>query len=83
MRDVLLGRVNGGDETIEMKPIDDGVNSLDEKAKAIGGVTSRVVLKGDRLRGRASEKCAEGENQRDDDRGEAHVNVIYNSQQKK
>ena len=76
MRDVLLGRFNGGSQTIEMKPIDDGVNSLDEKAKAIGEVTGWVLLKGDRLRGSASEKCAEGQNQREDDRGEEHVNDL-------
>ena len=76
MRDVLLGRFNGGSQTIEVKPIDHGVNSLDEKAKAIGGVTVWVVLKGDRLRGSASEKCAEGQNQREDDRVEEHVNDL-------
>jgi hypothetical protein len=82
MRDVLLGRFNGGSQTIEMKPIDHGVNSLDEKANAIGGVSGWVLLKGDRLRGSASEKCAEGQNQREDDRGEEHVNVIYNGMQR-
>ena len=56
LRDALLDRVHGGSQTIEMKPIEDGVNSLDEKAKAIGGVTGWVLLKGDRLRGSASEK---------------------------
>jgi hypothetical protein len=74
MRDVSLGRVNSGRQTIEMKPIDDGVSSLDEKAKAIRGVTGWVLLKGDRLRGSASEKYAEGQHQREDDRGDEHVN---------
>lgn len=76
LHDVLLGRVNGGSQTIEMKPIDHGVNSLDEKAKAIGGVTGRILLEGDRLRGSASEKCAERQSEREDDRGEEHVNDL-------
>jgi hypothetical protein len=83
MHDVLLGRVNGGRQTIEMKPIEHGVNSLDEKAKTIGRVSGWVLLKGDRLRGNVSEKYAERQNQREDDRDEEHVNVIYNGKQKR
>ena len=71
LRDALLRRVNAGSQTIEMKPIDDGVNSLDQKAQAIGEVTGRVLLKADRLRRSDSEKCAQGEEQR-----EEHVNDL-------